>query len=158
MGTNIRHLLKMENKIFKTIFNDFAKKHNFLYEFGGWFILNKETILVLDLQKSNYSNLFYLNIKIYIQALFGNTYIKSKNLVKIDIGDIFNREPSVFNIFFDLENSLTEEERCLGIDRLFTEFLNPFSINVTTVKGIVKLAKENQIHLLPAVKQAIDEL
>jgi hypothetical protein len=68
----------MDNKEFKSVFNKIACKHNFEKIFGGWFMESRECILMLELQKSNFCNLYYLNIRLYIQGCFGKQYVKSK--------------------------------------------------------------------------------
>jgi len=55
----------MDNKEFKKVFGDIAKVNGFDRAFGGWFKESSECILVLELQKSNYGDYYYLNIKIF---------------------------------------------------------------------------------------------
>ena len=83
----------MQNKEFKKIFDLVAQNNGFEKAFGGWFRESNECIVSLDLQKSNFSNLYYLNIKIFVNGMFGHCYSKSKALIK-DTGNIFRREPN----------------------------------------------------------------
>lgn len=72
----------MNSKEFKGVFGDIAKNYGFESAFGGWFRDGNESIIVLDLQKSNYGDYYELNIKIYVQGMFGNNYFRNKDLVK----------------------------------------------------------------------------
>ena len=71
----------MNKKEFKKLFSDCSKKHGFEFLHGGWFSETGECIYVMYLQKSNFSENYYLNIKIYVQGSFGNKYTKSKDLI-----------------------------------------------------------------------------
>ena len=72
----------MKNDEFKKLFDEVAKNYRFECAFSGWFKESDECILALGLQKSNFSNIYYLNIKTYIHDLFGNTIIKVRILLK----------------------------------------------------------------------------
>src|SRR5262249_41753308 len=109
----------MNNKEFKKIFSDMAKKNSFVSEFGGWFKESNECILILDLQKSNFGNFYYLNIKIFVHGAFGEKYTKSKDLVKWRMGAFFLREPSEYSPLFDLENKMEDELRKNKLKDLF---------------------------------------
>ncbi len=78
----------MDNIEFKKLFGAIAKSKGFEKAFGGWFKESTNCIVVLDLNKSNYSNYYQLMIKIYIQNIFGIRYIKNKDLIK-DSVDVF---------------------------------------------------------------------
>jgi hypothetical protein len=98
----------MEVKKFKEYLKILSKEQNFDFLFNGWFKESEECIAVLDLQKSNFRNLYYLNIKIYIQGIFGKHYIKSRNLLK-DTGDIFCRQPAMYKDVLNFEDDMTSE-------------------------------------------------
>ncbi|GAA4105547.1 DUF4304 domain-containing protein [Mucilaginibacter panaciglaebae] len=145
----------MEIKEFKNIFSDIAKSNHLKKNFGGWFTESDECILMLDLQKSNFSNIYYLNIKIYIQGAFGNIYIPSKELLKIQGGDVFRRTPPDFNDVFDLSNHMNDLERNKKLNSLFDNFIMPFTTKALTKSGLKQLSSENQVVLLPAIKEEL---
>ena len=66
----------MESKDFRKLFNEIAKNNGFEPAFGGWFKESDECIVALYLQKSNFGNYYELNIKTFVQGLFGNLYKK----------------------------------------------------------------------------------
>ncbi len=144
----------MEGRELKKEFNNIASSYNFSRKFGGWFKESEETITVLDLQKSKYGNYYDLNIKVYIQDIFGKTYKIDKALVK-DTGDIFRRQPSEYKEVFDLETPINDISRINRIHILFNDFIIPFVEEAATKKGILNIASRKDILLLPAVKKAL---
>src|SRR5690606_6706715 len=109
----------MDSKKFKNIFDTVAKANDFEKAFGGWFEESSECIIVLDLQKSNFGDYYELNIKIFIQGMFGNKYAKSKDLVKKHTGDIFTRQPNKYKDVLDFETSMVDEKRMEKLEQLF---------------------------------------
>lgn len=145
----------MNSKEFKIFFGEVAQSNMFESAFGGWFKDSNESIVVLDLQKSNFGDYYEMNIKIYIQGLFGNRYSRSKNLVKKDIGDIFARQPQEYKSVFDFDEPMVDEKRKEKLEQLFSEFIMPFTNNALSISGIKELEKNGIITLLPAVKEEI---
>jgi hypothetical protein len=143
---------------FKKIFDFIAKSKGFERAYSGWFKESSECIAVLDLQKSNYGNYYELNIKFYIQGMFGRIYKKSKDLVKKDIGDIFTRQPNEYRDVFDLDSFYDEETRKEKLEDLFSKYIVPITNEALTKAGIRKLESKEEIFLLPAVKIALDEI
>jgi len=145
----------MDSKEFKNVFGDVAKANGFSKAFGGWFKESIECITVLDLQKSNFGDYYELNIKIYIQGMFGNKYQKSKELVKKDTGDVFRRQPNEFNDVLDFDTSMDDENRKERLEILFSEFIVPFTDKALSQLGIKELAEKEEVFLLPAVKERL---
>lgn len=148
----------MNNNEFKKTFYDIAKANGFSYAYGGCFQQSAESIIVLELQKSNYANNYYLNFKIYIHNMFGINYVYNKDLVKKDIGDIFLRPPMKYNPALDLEENINDEKRILILTSLFNDFIVPLTEKALSINGIRELAKKKQIDLLPAVKKELSKL
>lgn len=145
----------MESNDFKKLFGEIAKEYDFKRAYEGWFKEFPEIIQVLDLQKSNYGNYYYLNIKLYIQGVFGSKYVKSKQLVKIDGGDVFLRQPDNYSNLLDLDAPLEKNERKEGLRRMFNEFIMPFSNKTTTKEEIKELHRKGDLFILPAVKKEL---
>ena len=148
----------MENKEFKKLFDEMTEKYGFESAFSGWFKESDECIVVLDLQKSSFSNSFYLNIKVYVHGLFGKIYHKSKDLVKKEIGNVFTRTPNEYNNILDLENEMESILRVGKMELLFKEFIVPFADKMLTRVGVKELAQTDEDFLLPAVKKDLDRL
>jgi hypothetical protein len=145
----------MDSKEFKKIFGEVAKSNGFESAFGGWFKDSAESIVVLDLQKSNFGDYYEMNIKIFIQGMFGNSYSRSKNLVKRDIGNIFRRQPPEYKSVFDFDEPMDDEKRKADLAKLFRDFIVPFTDKALSKSGIRELADKGEITLLPAVKEEL---
>lgn len=145
----------MDSKEFKVAFSSVAKKNGFEKAFGGWFKESVECIVVLDLQKSNFGDYYELNIKIYVQEIFGTRYHINKNIVKKDTGDIFTRQPNEFRDILDFETPMDDEKRKKKLEMLFIEFIVPLTSKALSRAGIKELEVQGKIFLLPAVKEEL---
>ncbi|WP_448606652.1 DUF4304 domain-containing protein [Paenimyroides ceti] len=142
----------MNSKEFKKAFDELAQANNFEKSFGGWLKESLECIVILDLQKSNFGDYYELNIKIFVQGMFGNKYNKSKDLVKKQVGDIFTRQPADYNYVLDFDKPMGDDERIKKLTHLFNNFIVPFTEKALSRVGLKKLETENKLFLLPAVK------
>lgn len=145
----------MDSKEFKKVFGEVAKSTGFESAFGGWFRESAESIIVLDLQKSNYGDYYEMNIKVYVQGMFGNNYTRNKDLVKKDTGDIFRRQPPEYKDVLDFDTPVDDEKRRERLAKLFSEFIVPFTNRALSKFGIKELAEKGEITLLPAVKKEL---
>jgi hypothetical protein len=142
----------MEKSELKTEFDRLAKGNGFEKFGGGWILETKDSLVALDLQNSNYGNYLDLNLKIFVKGLFGKDYVKSKDLVKKEIGNIFLRQPKEFGACLNLEEFFpSDEERKKRLYELFDKFILPVSQGCSTKQGILDLGKSGQFKILPAV-------
>ena len=149
----------MESKDFKKMFGKIAKCHGFDSAYGGWFKHSNESLLILELQRSNFSDIFYLNIKIFIQGVFGKNYSISKDLVKNSMGQILRRPHPEYAILFNLQADLDDDQRKTRISDFFQTFLKPFAKLALTREGVKHLAQDGQFTLYPpAIAEEIDRL
>ena len=152
MENCFRYLLTMNSKEFKKLFGEIAKSNGFESAFGGWIKDSIDCIVVLDLQKSNYGDYYEMNLKVYIQGVFGISYTRNKDLVKKDTGDIFRRQPAEYKALFDFDESMVDDKRKEKLEELFSDFIMPFTEKVLSKSGIRQLAETREIFLLPAIK------
>ena len=139
----------------RNIFNEVAKRNNFGKAFGGWFIESPECIVVLDLQKSNFGDYYELNIKIFVQGMFGNAYVKGKDLVKKQVGDTFTRQPDNYKDVFEFDRTMADDKRTQKLEELFSAFIKPFANKALSRQGLKELGDQEKIFLLPAVKSEL---
>jgi len=151
---NCDNILLMEVKEFKSYFNDIAEQKGFVLSHNTLFKESEDTVVSLDLQKSNYGNSYYLNIKIFIKGLLNNNNSQKENLEKMT-GDIFRREPKIFSDIFDLNSSVADEMRKDKLLNLFETFILPFCEKAASIKGIKELEKKGEILILPKIKESI---
>jgi uncharacterized protein DUF4304 len=148
--------LNMEAKQFKKLFSEVAIANGFTWAHGGWFQESPECVVVLDLQKSNFGSHFELNLKVFIQGLFGRRYVQSKALVKKDTGDVFRRPPERYTSGLDLSLRVSDAERRDVLDALFREFVNPTAADALSREGLKSLEARGAVCLLPAVRQELN--
>ncbi len=147
----------MDNKILKKTFNAIAICNSFEPCFGGWFKESSESIVALFLQKSNFGNNYYLNIKVFFQGSFGIYYQKSKDL-KFATSEIFGRQPNEYNDVFNLDSSLDDAFREKELKKLFINFIVPFTNKALSRKQTLDLEKNNALFLLSSVKEELKKL
>lgn len=145
----------MEKKTFKKLFDKIACNNSFESAFNGWFKESKECLVALELQKSNYGNYYYLNIKIFVQGSFGQHYSKSSSLITKEVGDFFRRAPKEYEDAFNFDLPIEDSKRIEKFNDLFTNFLIPFTEKALTKEGIKVLIEDQSIALLPAVKKEL---
>lgn len=141
----------MNSKDFKIIFGEVAKFNDYESAFGGWYKKSTECIVVLELQKSSYSNSNYINIKVFIQNAFNSSYLPNKELINSSMGHISKQIRD--KDFLDINNSLDDEKRKQNIHQFFTDYIMPFTEKVLSKKGIKELSESEEIILLPAIKE-----
>jgi hypothetical protein len=145
----------MDSKEYKHLFGNVAKSNGFDRAFGGWFKMSQETIIVLDLQKSNFGDYYQLNIKIYIQGLFGKKYEKCKELVKREVGNILLGEPKEYRNVLNFDEFMEEKLRQQKTEELFINYIIPLANKAASVVGIKELALDKKLFLTPAVKMEL---
>lgn len=148
----------MNLKVLKRTFAEITKSIGLETKFGGFVKETEEVIIVLSFQKSNYSSQVYLNIKLYIQGVFGKNYQLSRELVCSDVGDVFRRAPKDYDEIFNLNTDLSDNARIEYLKKFIDEFLSGFVQQVSTVKGIMSMAKKGELFLLPAVKSELEKI
>jgi len=148
----------MNLKVLKRTFAEITKSIGLETKFGGFVKETEEVVIVLSFQKSNYSSQVYLNIKLYIQGVFGKNYQLSREMVVNDVGDVFRRVPKDYDEIFNLNTDLSDNARIEYLKKFIDEFLSGFVQQVSTVKGIMLLAEQGELFLLPAVKSELEKI
>jgi hypothetical protein len=147
----------METKDFRKLFKALAKKKDFEFAFNGWFKQSEECIFTMELIRSNFGRYYMIDLKIYVQGTFGNRYVKDKILLR-NVGDFSTRTPKQFDAALDLEQQMEDVERTQSLESLFQDFVVPFSEKALTMHGIEELVKNEELYLLPAVKEELEKL
>jgi len=143
----------MDNKEFKLVFGKIAKTHNFRKVFGGWYKESPECLALLELQKSNFGNYYQPNIKIFIQGVFGKTYLPDKNLFNNSVGHVNSGVTKDFRNVFDFDAPIDDNLRVERLREIFDNHIVPFTDKALSKSVIRALAASGQIILLPAIKE-----
>ena len=80
-----------------------------------------------------------MNIKIFVQGVFGRHYSKGKDLLHRHLGSFFIRPPREFEIIFHLEEPMDGNERKQRLNTLFSDFIVPLTDKALTLSGIKEL-------------------
>ena len=145
----------MEPSKLRRVIDALASEGGFSKTRSIWFRVTPETIVGLGLQRSGYSQLYYLNLNVWIQGLWNRSYSVSE--VVGETGHIFRREPPEFSDAFDLDNDIKPSVREARIQELFRSLVIPLSLELGTRAGIREVARREPavIHVLPAVREQL---
>ena len=110
----------MDNKEFKKILCISLEKEGFTYKNKRFYKYNNDLIVVVDLQKSNYQNSFYINYAFFVKDLYNGVEYPKTNM-----GDIRGR-------FVYKDNGATLDY--FPLDSLsHNEFIDSLEDNINTV-------------------------
>ena len=110
------------------------KSARFIKKSGSWYLENDETILVVNLQKSNYGDQYYVNLAVWVKALGDATYPKeNKCHICLRIDSLVDEKAVKC---FDGEKSLSQEKRAALITGLMESKAIPFLMECASLKGI----------------------
>lgn len=120
---------------------DFKKKSD------NWFCHKDETVLLVNLQKSNYGGQFYLNCGVLIKALSNVEFPKEENChirFRLHHDDIGSPE-SQSEFLLDLENeSITDDRRVIELTNLINSYVIPILEKCSTIKGVSEIIKNEK--------------
>lgn len=110
----------MDNKEFKKTLLISLENEGFTYKNKSFYKYNNDLIVVVDLQKSNFQNSFYINYAFFVKDLYDGVEYPRTNM-----GDIRGR-------FVYKDNGVTLDY--FSLDALsYNEFINSLEDNIDTV-------------------------
>lgn len=145
----------MDSKEFKVKFGEIAKENDFKQAFGGWYKESDDCLAVLELQKSNYSDFYNLNIKIFVKKIFGRIYQVNKDLIKAPSGHITKQ---IINDTLALDKPMENDIRKNNLQKLFIDQITPFVNSLIAKSDILDLERKGDIKLLPTVKKELEQI
>ena len=146
----------MERKEFIKILSKYFIEHNFIKEKQIWYIERDEVIIAIDIQQSQYSKLFYINIRIYIKDFYTKNLYTSQQLMEV----IKKRHGMFFatitnNTFFNLDYILDDEIREYKIINHLNTYLIPIIKLAGTKSGVKELITKSILPSLPAIIEVL---
>lgn len=141
---------------FRTMFGEVAKAHGFTGAHGGWYRDTGAALLILSLQKSNFGNYLYLNIKIFLGERATGAPEQLRQRIKNLNGDVFRRQSNEQSELLNLENDLSISARREGIDAMFRGLIGHMVACCEDTAGILRLGDEGLVFLLPSVKARLE--
>jgi len=142
---------------FKSVFREVSIQNGFLFQYKCFWKKSSETVICLELQKSNYSKAYYLNFTIWVQGAFDSKFELSSELAH-ETGHIFRRQPRSWDKLFDLDQILDEGTCRQEMAGFFKAFVIPFTEKTLSRKGILELGNSKELLLLPAIHAELDRL
>lgn len=93
-------------------FDAYAKRHDFTKKSGSWYLRRPETILVLNLQKSQYASRYYVNVAIWLLPLEEADFPKPwKCHLSTRLDALAEGESDQINSLLDLTQPIPDLER-----------------------------------------------
>ena len=145
----------MDNKTFKLTIKKLAVENGFKQFPKCYFRESSVSLIGLELQKSNYSNYYYLNIQNYIQGYHGLHYTPSIELLHGDKAVFFRRQKKEYNSAFELDNDMSDEERLEQLNACFANYIGPLVEQLLTREGIKNYVEDEQNLISPERKKKI---
>jgi hypothetical protein len=123
----------------------------------AWFLRTDEVIVTCDLQKSQYSPLYYLNVGYYLRSEGPETHPKSHTChITYRAGELIGRERA-FDELLDLENRIDDETRSIQLYSPLNTELAPRIHCGSTIAGLRAMLADGSIthHYLRGPAQAV---
>lgn len=119
-----------------------------------WYYDEEEVIKVVNLQKSNHSNLFYVNISVFLKGIdSGKQYPKEQEChIRTRLNSSFVDLNQDYNYLFDLENlDLNKDQFKNEIKLCVKRNILPQLEAIKSKEGIEKIAIKNKsiLNMLP---------
>jgi hypothetical protein len=151
------HIL-MDQTELKTALDAVAKAHGFASAHGGWWRDSPLALITLSLQRSNFANSCYLNMKLHIGKSAACDARELKRFIKTSSGDVFRTQGREFDQFFDLDSSITPEDRLRGLERLFLELIRLILTACGSPEGVLRLRDQGVLFLLPMAEKRLTDM
>ncbi|MCH9655828.1 MAG: DUF4304 domain-containing protein [Planctomycetes bacterium] len=145
----------ISTSILKTTINAELKAHGFLRKGSNWYLSCEEVVVVVNLQKSNYSALYFLNLGFWLQQVEQMQYPRSEQC------HIHNRasslypdgNPRIADLLNVDEFPYDEDQRITEIQQFISVKLIPLLLKGSTVSGLKKMLSENSGYAIRVVAQ-----
>lgn len=137
-------------KILSEIWKPIFKKYGFLKKWTSWYLINPEVIGVFNIQKSQWSNLCYINVALYIRENEPMDYMPNYATCHFNhrIGSHLSKEDNakIQDILsFEKELSQEDEDFLKNIVEWFIQIFFLKNNTKTNILSIMDREKENYI-------------
>lgn len=133
----------MQNaKIIIDAISSALKTHGFKKKASNWYLHNNETVLLVNLQKSQYGNQFYINGAILVKALLDLEFPQEEKChIRFRLGTNDTGAPEKrAEILLDLENEfISEDDRKVELENLVIDYILPHLNQCSTLSGIAEV-------------------
>ncbi|MES2822752.1 MAG: DUF4304 domain-containing protein [Pseudomonadota bacterium] len=135
------------SKIIIDAINPALKSHGFKKKSSNWYLYKSEVVLVVNLQKSQYGNQFYINCAVLVKALLDLEFPQEEKChirFRLDSNGTDAPENRV-KLLLDLENdSISDEDRKSELKKLITSYVLPHLEKCSTLSGITEMVNSEK--------------
>jgi hypothetical protein len=127
-----------ERNLIQSTFDEFCKASDGTKKSGSWYRRGPDTILVLNLQKSNYASRYYVNVALWLLPL-GEADAPKENKchVRSRLTQLVPQElEERVNELFDLDSAIDDAARREQILGVLREHLLPLMDSGSTLEGL----------------------
>jgi len=134
----------MSNRnVVQRAFDCFGQEAGFEKHSGSWYRRTDEVILVLNLQKSQYSPSYYLNQGFWLRVLGDERFPKEEKChIRVRLGSLLPHIAKDLEQLLDLRYEMPEEERFESLIALLRERLLPIIDLGSTLQGLRHLYEQ----------------
>lgn len=149
----------MTGRQFREFFASAAKEAGWVKSAGGWVfprLAGDQCATSINLQQASHEKKMYVNIGVHVDGVFGRRFDDSPQLDGSH-PHVFRREPKELSRFLDLETAIDKDQRCNGLQSLFS-FLNGFATRARTRVGLLGLEKDGVVFIMPPVRSELEQM
>ncbi|HYS72023.1 MAG TPA: DUF4304 domain-containing protein [Thermoplasmata archaeon] len=104
---------------------------------GAWYLLQTETLAVIELQKSNYGPQYYMNVALWLLPLGDPQFPREEKChIRTRLGSLFPEEEKRLKQILDLEYPMDEATRETQFREILERLLIPALTECATLDGL----------------------
>ncbi|MDB0572943.1 DUF4304 domain-containing protein [Ralstonia solanacearum] len=145
-SNNLR--IMIDSKIIKMALGAPLIEAGFKKKSDSWYFGNDEVVLLVNIQKSQYGDQYYVNCGISVRSLGGVEFPKEQNChIRFRLTAIFPEEKrKEFEALFDLESELfSDHQRSEEISRIVKNIVLPILQRCSYREGIVEAVRSGAL-------------
>jgi hypothetical protein len=129
---------RLDNTVVEVALGQALKTHGFKKKYRTWYLELDETILVVNLQKSQWSRLFYINLGVWLKALGEEKFPKEYHChINGRLESLAANDRELIHQALDLEDeSVSAEERTNVIVSAINQLAMPLLLKCGTEAGV----------------------
>ena len=133
----------MDSAQFKKIVDNELKSQGFIKKGNSWYSSTNECIVLLNLQHSNFSSFYYVNLGSFLRKRnYDEKYPKETEChIRTRVPYGVNDDESYHEIL-DLTTDISDEKRELLLIDMIHKYCLPTLLKLSSIEGIKKLYKE----------------
>lgn len=136
---------EVNQKALEVCLDENLKASGFRKKGPTWYRMNKDVLLIVDLQKSQYGGQYYMNLAFVPPGLDVEgmpTPKEHKCPIRIRATTAFPRNKNAINSMLDLEQDAREETRRIALSDILVSSVLPLMERVSALIGLVTELKE----------------